>query len=198
LFPFVLVTAKDGTNCLLASGKVGDDVHQSVGSEWGVMAQLSDQLLAGGSGEEGHDHVEVGDIGEFGALPREAPDVIPEGFTWFLLATPEVPHVAGAHVGPLKVSLEHPHEIVLVVDLSRWEILEPGSGGVREEQGELSNDDLVISGPAQLTCQAEIGEPKFRFGLAVVLGESHGRAKPSREHRLPDSLTEDLRARRLG
>jgi hypothetical protein len=101
LFPFVLVTTKDGTNCLLAGGKVGDDVHQSVGSEWGVTAQLSDQLLAGGSGEEGHDHIGVGDVGELGALPGEALDVIPEGFTRFLLAAPEVPRVAGAHVGPL-------------------------------------------------------------------------------------------------
>jgi hypothetical protein len=84
------------------------------------------------------------------------------------------------------------------VDLSRWEILEPGSGGVREEQGELSNDDPIIGGPIKLTRQAEIGKPKFGFGLAVVLGESRGRAKPSREHRFTDSLTEDLRARRLG
>jgi hypothetical protein len=91
LLPFVLVTAKDSTNCLLASGKVGDDVHQSVGSEWGVTSQLSDQLFAGGSGEEGHDHVGVGDVGELGALPGEAPDIIPEGFTRLLLATPEVP-----------------------------------------------------------------------------------------------------------
>jgi hypothetical protein len=60
------------------------------------------------------------------------------------------------------------------VDMSRWEILEPGSGGVTEEQGELSNDDPVVGGPAQLTRQAEIGEPKFGFRFAVILGESRG------------------------
>jgi hypothetical protein len=102
------------------------------------------------------------------------------------------------HVGPLEVSLEHPHEIVPVVDLSRWKILESGSSGVREEQGELSNDDPVVGGPAQLTCQAEISKPKFGFGFAVVLGESRGRAKPSREYYLADSLTEDPRTRGLG
>jgi hypothetical protein len=107
-------------------------------------------------------------------LPGEAPDVIPEGFTWFLLAALEVPRVAEAHVGPLEISLKHPYEIVPVVDLSRWEILEPGSGGVGEEQGELSNDEPVIGCPAQLTRQAEIGEPKFGFGFAAVLGESRG------------------------
>jgi hypothetical protein len=163
-----------------------------------VTAQLSNQLLAGGAGEESHNYVGVGDVGELGTLPGEAPDVIPEGFTRFLLATPEIPRVAEAHVGSLEVSLEHPHEIVLVVDLLRREILEPGSSSVGEEQGELSDDDPVIGGPSQLTRQAEIGEPKFGFGLAVVLGESRGRAKPSREYRFADSLTEDLRARRLG
>jgi hypothetical protein len=55
------------------------------------MAQLSDQLFAGGAREKGHDHVRVGDVGEFGALPGETPDVILEGFTRLLLATPEVP-----------------------------------------------------------------------------------------------------------
>jgi hypothetical protein len=62
----------------------------------------------------------------------------------------------------------------------------------------LSNDDLVIGGPALLTRQTEIGEPKFGFGLAVVLGECRGRAKPSREHCFTNSLTEDPRAQRLG
>jgi hypothetical protein len=84
------------------------------------------------------------------------------------------------------------------VDLSRWKILKPGSSGVREKQRELSDDDSVVGGPAQLTHQAEISEPKFGFGLAVVLGESRGRAKPSQEYRLADSLTEDPRNRRLG
>jgi hypothetical protein len=89
--PLVLIATEDGTNRLLAGGVVGDDVHQTVGGDGGVMAQLSDQLFAGGSREEGHNHVGVGDVGELGALPRETPDVIPEGFTWLLLAAPKVP-----------------------------------------------------------------------------------------------------------
>jgi hypothetical protein len=47
--------------------------------------------------------------------------------------------------------------------------------------GEASNDDTVIGGPAQLTSQAEINEQKFRFGLAVILGESHWGVKPNRK-----------------
>jgi hypothetical protein len=61
------------------------------------------------------------------------------------------------------------------MDLSRWEVLEPGSSGVRQEQGELSDDDPVVGGPTQLTCQAEVSEPKFGFGLTVILGKSRGR-----------------------
>jgi hypothetical protein len=77
-------------------------------------------------------------------------------------------------VGPFKVPLEHSHKVVLVVDLSRWEVLEPGSSGVQQEQGELSNDDPVIGGPTQLTSQAEVSGAKFKFGFAIILGKSHG------------------------
>jgi hypothetical protein len=97
------------------------------------VAQLSDQLFAGGAREEGHDNVGVGDVGELGALLGETPDVIPEGFTRLLLAALEIPRVAGVHVGSLEVPLEHSHKVVLVVDLLRWEVLEPGSSGVRQE-----------------------------------------------------------------
>jgi hypothetical protein len=61
----------------------------------------------------------------------ETPDVIPEGFTWLLFAASEIPQVAGAHVGSLEVPLKHSHKVVLVMDLSRWEVLKPGSSGVR-------------------------------------------------------------------
>jgi hypothetical protein len=89
--PLVLVTAKDGTNRLLAGGEVGDDVHQSIGSDGGVAAQLSDQLFAGGTREEGHDDVRVCDVGKLGALFGETPDVVPEGFAWLLFTALEVP-----------------------------------------------------------------------------------------------------------
>jgi hypothetical protein len=78
------------------------------------------------------------------------------------------------HVGPLEVPLEHPHQVAPVMDLSRWEVLEPGSSGVRQKQGELSNDDPVIGGPSQLTSQAKVSKPKFEFCFAVILGKSRG------------------------
>jgi hypothetical protein len=38
VLPVTLVTPKDGTNCLLASGVVGDDVHQFVSGDRGIAA----------------------------------------------------------------------------------------------------------------------------------------------------------------
>jgi hypothetical protein len=102
---------------------VGDDVHQLVGSGGGVAAQLSDKLFASGSREEGHDDVRVGDVGKLGALFGETPDIVMQRLVRLLFTTPEVPRVAGAHVGPLEVPLEHSHQIVPVVNLSRGEIL---------------------------------------------------------------------------
>jgi hypothetical protein len=55
------------------------------------MAQLSDQLFAGGTREEGHDDVGVGDVGKFGALFGETLDVVLEGFAWLLFIALEVP-----------------------------------------------------------------------------------------------------------
>jgi hypothetical protein len=128
--PFVLVTTKDGTNRLLAGGVVGDDVHQLISGGGGVAAQLSNQLLAGGSREKSHDDVRVGDVRKLGALFGETPDIVTEGLARLLFTAPEVPRVTGAHIGPLEVSLEYPLQVVLVMDLSRWKVLEPCSSGV--------------------------------------------------------------------
>jgi hypothetical protein len=112
-------------------GIVGDDVHQLIGSGGGVAAQLPDKLLASGSREESHDDVGVGDVGKLSALFGETPDIVTERLVQLLFTTPEVPRVAEVHVGPLEVPFEHSHQIILVVNLSRWEILEPCSSGVR-------------------------------------------------------------------
>jgi hypothetical protein len=91
VLPLVLVATKDGTNRLLAGGEVGDNIHQTVGSDGSAAAQLSNQLFASGTREEGHDDVGVGDVGELGALFGETPDVVPEGFAWLLFAASEIP-----------------------------------------------------------------------------------------------------------
>jgi hypothetical protein len=91
VLPFVLVTAKDGTNRLLTDGEVGDDVHQTVGGDGSAAAQLLDQLFAGGTREEGYDDARVDDVGKLGALFGETPDVVPEGLARLLFAASEVP-----------------------------------------------------------------------------------------------------------
>jgi hypothetical protein len=128
--PFVLVTTKDGTNRLLAGGVVGDDVHQLIGGGGGVVAQLSNQLLASGSREKSHDDVGVGDVRKLGALFGETPNIVTEGLAQLLFIAPKVPRVTRVHIGHLEVSLKYPLQVVLVMDLSRWEVLEPCSSGV--------------------------------------------------------------------
>jgi hypothetical protein len=48
-----------------------------------------------------------------------------------LFTTPEVPRVIGTHVGPLEVPFEHSHQVIPIMDLSKREVLEPRSSGVR-------------------------------------------------------------------
>jgi hypothetical protein len=55
------------------------------------VAQLSDQLFAGGTREEGHDDVGVGDVGKLSVLFGETPDVVLEGLTQLLFVALEVP-----------------------------------------------------------------------------------------------------------
>jgi hypothetical protein len=62
----------------------------------------------------------------------------------------------------------------------------------------LSNDDFVVGGAAQLTSQAEVNDPKFEFGLVVVLGQSQRGAEPDRKQGVSNGLAEDSRARWLG
>jgi hypothetical protein len=42
-------------------------------------------------------------------------------------------------------------------------MLQPGSCGVREEQGKVADDEVVIVRPTQLIGQPVVREPQFRF-----------------------------------
>jgi hypothetical protein len=55
------------------------------------VAQLSDQLFAGGTREEGHADVRVGDVGRLGALFGETLNVVPEGLARLLFVASKVP-----------------------------------------------------------------------------------------------------------
>jgi hypothetical protein len=60
------------------------------------------------------------------------------------VAASEIPRVPRVHVRALEVSSEGFDEVVLVGNLRRRQMLQPGSGGVGEEQGEVADDEVVI------------------------------------------------------
>jgi hypothetical protein len=61
----------------------------------------------------------------------------------------------------------------------------------------LPDDDPVVGGPTQLTCQAEVSKPKFGFDLTIILGKSRGGGgvEPSREYCFTNGLAKDPRTR---
>jgi hypothetical protein len=44
-------------------------------------------------------------------------------------------------------------------------MLQPGSGGIGEEQGKVADDEVVIIRPTQLAGQPVVREPQFRLRL---------------------------------
>jgi hypothetical protein len=79
-----------------------------------------------------------------GALLRKSPDILLQGFPWLLVVASEIPGVPRAHVCALEVSSEGFDQIIPVGDLRRRQMLQPGPGGVGEEQGEVADDEVVI------------------------------------------------------
>jgi hypothetical protein len=94
--------------------------------------------------EERADDIRVGDVGQLGALLRESSDVVPERLSQLLAAAAEIPGVPRVHVRALEVAGEGLNQVVPVGDLPRRQVLQPGSSGVGEEQGEVADDEVVI------------------------------------------------------
>jgi hypothetical protein len=63
-------------------------------------------------------------------------------------------------------------------------MLQPGSGGVGEEQGEVADDEVVIVRSTPLAGQPVVHEPQFRPCFPRVLGDGSRGSEPGRE-RLP-------------
>jgi hypothetical protein len=72
-------------------------------------------------------------------------------------------------------------------------MLQPGSGGVGEEQGEVANDEVVIVHSTQLAGQPVVREPQFRSRFPRVLGDGSRGPKPGRERRPSYGPAESLR-----
>jgi hypothetical protein len=89
---------------------------------------------------------------ELRAALGEAPYEVSERLFGLLGAGAHVPGVPRAHVRSLEVTDERADQVIPVVDLTGRQVLEPRPGRVGEVQGEVADDDLVTSGPAQLAC----------------------------------------------
>jgi hypothetical protein len=72
-------------------------------------------------------------------------------------------------------------------------MLEPGLGGVEEEQGEVADDEVVIVRSAQLAGQPVVREPQFRPCFPRVLGDGSWGPEPGRERRPSYGPAESLR-----
>jgi hypothetical protein len=179
----LLVLPEDGFDRLLTRGELGGDVHQLARPGGSLATQLAHQVAASGAGEKRADDIRVGDVGQLGALLRKSPDVVPQGFSRLLAAASEIPGVPRAHVCALEVVGEGFDQVVPVGDLRRRQMLQPGSGGVREEQGEVADDEVVIVRSTQLVGQPVVREPQFRPCLPQVLGDGSRGSEPGQERR---------------
>jgi hypothetical protein len=72
-------------------------------------------------------------------------------------------------------------------------MLQPGSGGVGEEQGEVANDEIVIVRSTQLAGQPVVCKPQFQPCFSRVLSDGSRGSKLGRERRPSYGPTESLR-----
>jgi hypothetical protein len=72
-------------------------------------------------------------------------------------------------------------------------MLEPGPGGVGEEEREVADDEVVVVRPSQLACQPVVRKPQLRPRLPRVLGDGSRGPEPSRERRPSCGPTEGSR-----
>jgi hypothetical protein len=74
-------------------------------------------------------------------------------------------------------------------------MLQPGSGGVGEEQGEVADDEVVIVRSPQLAGQPVVRKPQFQPRFPRVLSDGSRGSEPGRERRPSYVPAEGLRTR---
>jgi hypothetical protein len=72
------------------------------------------------------------------------------------------------------------------------QVLQPGSSGVGEEQGEVADDEIIIVRSTQLAGQPIVREPQFWSRLPQVLCDSSRGSEPGRERRPSYGAAESL------
>jgi hypothetical protein len=66
-------------------------------------------------------------------------------------------------VRALEVSPEDPNQVFPVMDLRWWEVLEPGSGVVRQKEEEVTNDEVITVCSSELAGQSVVSKPELRL-----------------------------------
>jgi hypothetical protein len=127
----------------------------------------------------------------------ETPYEVPERLAGLLSARAQVPGVSRAHVRALEVPHEGVDQIVLAVDMAGRQVLEPRLCRVGEVQGEVTDDNLVGGGPAQLACQSVVVEPYAGVRPLVVFVDRRGLVKVLGEARCADLPAEHQGSRGL-
>jgi hypothetical protein len=77
-------------------------------------------------------------------------------------------------------------------------MLQPGPGGVGEEQEEVTDDEVVVVRSSQLACQPVVRKPQLRPCFPRVLGDGSRGPEPGREWCPSYGPTEDPRPWRFG
>jgi hypothetical protein len=95
-------------NRFLAVGVVSRDIEELASRAGHATPESMDEGRARHAVLERRDGVVVSRTGELGAALGEASYVLVETFPWLLLAVTQLPLLAGAHVGALKVVDEDP------------------------------------------------------------------------------------------
>jgi hypothetical protein len=127
----------------------------------------------------------------------EAPYEVPKRLAGLLGACVQVPGVPRAHACALEVPHEGADQVIPVVDLTSWQVLEPHPGGVSEVQRQVADNDLVGGGSTQLARLAIVVEPYTGVRLPCVLVDRRGLVEALREARRADLPAEHAGPRGL-
>jgi hypothetical protein len=108
LLPLRLRSVEHCGDCFLAISVVARDVEELAGRAWHVASESVDEGRARRAVLERRDGIVVGCTGELGAALGEVLYVLAETLPRLLLAVAQLPLLAGAHVGALKVTDKDP------------------------------------------------------------------------------------------
>ena len=118
-----------------------------------------DQGLAGGPRQEGSYNVSVGDVGQLIALPGEASYVPTNGFSGLLSAVLEIPWVPRVFVRALEILHEDLLQVRPTLDSVGWEVFQPCSCRIGQEQWKVADNEIVIIRSTGLKSKPIILEP---------------------------------------